>query len=74
MGSLSEEGRWTARRAARERVRGLLEVLVLFGVAIVLIGIMIVCIRMGRIVKAPGEHRLETVMGMMGEMGLGPKV
>jgi hypothetical protein len=52
----------------------LLEVLVLFGVAIVLIGITIVCIRMGSIVKAPGEHGVETVMGIMGEMGLGPRV
>jgi hypothetical protein len=74
MRSLSEEGRWTARKVARERVRGLLEVLVLFGVATLLIGIMIVCIRMGRIVKAPGEHGVETAMGMMGEMGLGPRV
>jgi hypothetical protein len=74
MGSLSEEGRWTARRVARERVRGLLEVLVLFGVAIVLIWIVVVCIRMGGVVKAPGEHGVETAMGMMGEMGLGPRV
>jgi hypothetical protein len=74
MRSLSEEGRWTARKVARERVRGLLEVLVLFGVATLLIGITIVCIRMGRIIKAPGEHGVETAMGMMGEMGLGPRV
>jgi hypothetical protein len=63
--------RWRVRRD-KERRRGLLEVLGLFGLVVFLVGVVVVCLRMGGKRKG-GEKHGRGVVTVMGEMELGAR-
>lgn len=67
MGTMGDERRRARRRGmGRERVRRIMEVVALFGVVMVLLGVVVVCFRMGGRGSAVG-------MGTNVEMGIGMK-
>ena len=69
-GGMGEERGWVGRRHGAGMGRGMLEVLALFGAAVVMVGVLVVCFRMGVGGRAGvGEERgtnVEIEIGMRG--------